>query len=299
MSPDAPFPQRPPAKPSTPHTHRRLLRWEGTCCRAQVHDLGALSDAADMLGLGIEDAPEQDNSPADVSLEPFKGGYLLKVGTTSYTLPAEDDPAHYLAITIPWTFYTLSPDPVLHAAGFVVEGEAVLLCGRSGVGKSSLTAAAWKRGLRVMNDDCTVVDPARAIVRPFPQGFSLRIDEPVVPAPFVEIASQGCPYYLGRGLKSENWVLFGRSLPGMVTLGQGLPVRALYFIRRGSTTRRSVADRQTALKNTLAQTYPGQAGKMAILPFVEALFKQGKIHELEVGDGDISNAVDLAVSPLK
>ncbi len=277
--------------------HRRLLRWEDTCSRVEACDLTALLSAAQLLGLRVEAPPHQDEFPPDLSLAPGKTSYTLTLRRGRIAVPEAGRLAHYLAITIPWTFFYLCPQPVLHAASCVVEGEAVLFCGRSETGKSSLAAAAWERGFPVLNDDCTVVDPARVLVRPFPQGFSLRLTEPVVPPAFARVLSPGCPYFLGSNWKSDNWVLFGRALPGLVAYGASLPVRALYLVRRGAATRRAPVDRQTALRNILAQTYPGQAGKLAILPFVEALMGQGKIHVLEMGDGEVSEAVSLAISP--
>lgn len=279
--------------------HRRLLRWENTCSLAEVCDLPALDQAADLLGLVVEDTHGPNDSSPHVSLATSGPVYLLTIGVRQFTFRQAEGPAHYLAVAIPWTFHKLSPDPVLHASSCVVDNEAVLFCGRSETGKSSLIAAAWELGLPVINDDCTVVDPAGATVRPFPQGFSLRLSEPVLPEPFARFLDQGSQYFLGRGLKSDNWVLFGRSTLGLVPYGVSLPVRALYLIRRGSSTRCIPADRQKALSNILAQTYPGRAGNLAILPFIENLMREGKIHELEVGDGDFFGAVSLAVSPKK
>lgn len=277
--------------------HRRLVRWEDTCCLAEVCELDPLLQAVDALGLTTEIPPVPSASPPDISLGRYQSAYLLTVGVREIPVTEADRLAHYLAVTIPWTFFRLSPNPVLHASSCVVDDQAVLFCGRSETGKSSLAAAAWELGLSVMSDDCTVVDPERLLVRPFPQGFSLRLPEPVVPEPFTRLADQGSRYFLGKGLKSENWVLFGRSLPGFAPYGLNLPVKALYLIRRGASTRRSPVDRQKALRSILAQTFPGQVGALTILPFIEALMSQGKIHELEVGEGDVSGAVAMVASP--
>ncbi|RYD67824.1 MAG: hypothetical protein EOP58_02220 [Sphingomonadales bacterium] len=43
----------------------------------------------------------------------------------------------------------------VHAAGVELDGRAVLLAGPSGVGKSTLAAAFWRRGFKLLSDDLT------------------------------------------------------------------------------------------------------------------------------------------------
>ena len=281
-----------------PAGHRRLLYWQDTCCLVESCDLAALSLAARLLNLRVASPSPGDPTPPHVLLQPADGAYSLVVSKGSYTVPLGSPIAYYLAATIPWAFYNLSPDPVLHAACCVLDGEAVLFCGGSETGKSTLTAAAWERGLEVMNDDCVAVDPARALVRPFPQALSLRLQKPEVPEPFRCFVGQSGQYSLATGFKCDRWVLFGRSLLGLVPYGVDRPVRALYLARRGASTRRVPAERHGALHHLLAQTRPGRAGGLAILPFIQALLGQGKIYELEMGDQDVAGALELALSPL-
>ena len=297
MKSNNPLPNSSPPLPGNPKKHRRLLRWEDTCSLAEVCDLPALTRAANLLGLGMEPSPTQGDASHNISLAPGKASHLLTIRGSRISVAEPERISHYLTVTIPWTFFYLSPQPVLHAASCVVDDQAVLFCGWPEAGKSSLAAAAWQRGLPVINDDCTAIDPARALVRPFPQCLSLRLSEPVVPEPFARALGESDQYFLGKNWKSDCWVLFGRSLPGMVAYGMNFPVRGLYLVKRGAHTRRTPADRQSALRKILAQTYPGQAGKLALLPFIESLMSQGKIHELEVGDGDVSGALSLAISP--
>jgi hypothetical protein len=53
---------------------------------------------------------------------------------------------------------TLRGFEVLHAAGVVLDGEAVLFAGPPGAGKSSLAAALLRRGGRLLSDDAVALD---------------------------------------------------------------------------------------------------------------------------------------------
>ncbi|MCB2228008.1 MAG: hypothetical protein KQH53_15110 [Desulfarculaceae bacterium] len=261
-------------------------------------DLPALLQAAELLGLELEPAPGTYQSLPDYSLGPSGSGYLITIGQWQIPVPEPGRLLHFLASTLPKAFHKLSPDPVLHASACVADGEAVLFCGRSESGKSSLAAEAWAQGLPLLNDDSTAIDPATGLARPYPHNISLRLTEPVLPEPFASRLGPDSHYMIGRGWKSDYWALLDRSLPRIVPYGTGLPVRALHLVSRGEDTRLCPADRQSALRGVLSQTYPGRAGKLAILPWVEALAARNAIFELTVGDHDIANALSLAIAPI-
>ena len=65
---------------------------------------------------------------------------------------------------------------VLHASAVRVNGKAVLFCGASGTGKSTLAAALAQRGLPVVTDDfCAVAANGAGAVMVQPDGRSLKL----------------------------------------------------------------------------------------------------------------------------
>jgi hypothetical protein len=276
-------------------TYRRLIRWEDTRSLAEVCHLPALARAAELLGLVLE-KPEAQGDYVDISVTPAPPGYSLSTRSSGLTADDALQLTHYLTAMIPWSFFALCDQPILHASSCVVDGEAVLFCGGSETGKTSLVTAAWQMGFSVINDDCTVIDSTSGTVRPFPQGMSIRLEKPVIPEPLAEQLGKQGPYCLGRGWKSDHWLIVGRTVKGFVPYGKSIPVRALYLIRRGSVTRRFPATREAALGNLLGQTFPTRVDRLAILSFVEALWRGQRVYELEVGEGDIAGAATLALS---
>lgn len=50
---------------------------------------------------------------------------------------------------------------MLHSAGFVVDGRAYIFCGRSGVGKTTLTRKAYAMGAEILSDDINLLLPGK------------------------------------------------------------------------------------------------------------------------------------------
>jgi len=264
---------------------------------ANICHFPALTRSAKLLGLPLEKIENRSGQPDDITVVTAGSRYHLSAGKTRLSIPKTLHLTQFLTVVIPWTFFKRSPYPVLHAASCVVNDGAVLFCGGSQTGKSSLAAIAWERDFPIINDDCTAIEPLNARVRPFPQGLSLRLQEPGIPEPFASRNGNCTPCVEGKGWKSDYWVLFGRSLKGMVPYGNSFPVKALYFLRRGTLTRRFPVDRETAIKKILTLTFQTQNKRMGNLPFIERLWRRKQIFELEVGEGDLSGAFSLAISP--
>ena len=64
--------------------------------------------------------------------------------------------------------------PVLHAAVVAGESGAVVLCGGSQTGKSTLTVACVASGLHYLSDDMAILDVGAATVEPFARPIMLR-----------------------------------------------------------------------------------------------------------------------------
>jgi len=72
--------------------------------------------------------------------------------------PARDDWAFILSAQALPLAATLRGYEVLHAAGVVLGGEAVLFAGAPGAGKSSLAAALLRRGGQLLSDDAVAIE---------------------------------------------------------------------------------------------------------------------------------------------
>jgi GTPase SAR1 family protein len=62
----------------------------------------------------------------------------------------------------------------LHAGVVALNGKGLILPGKPGSGKSTLTYALIKRGFRFLSDDFAFVDPKTRGVLPFPKSFTFR-----------------------------------------------------------------------------------------------------------------------------
>jgi hypothetical protein len=107
----------------------------------------------------------------------------------------------------------------VHACGLVWRGRALVLCGRSGAGKST-TARLWRRhtrGVRVLSDD-------RIVLRP--EGCGAR--------------AWGTPWHGDGGFTSS----------------ESRPLGALFFLGHGRTTRLRPLSRAEAAARLLARGFP-------------------------------------------
>ena len=63
---------------------------------------------------------------------------------------------------------------LIHAAAVVRDGDALLLVGASGAGKTSLTLALLDAGWALGSDDVAPLDPSTGLVQPFPKPLGVR-----------------------------------------------------------------------------------------------------------------------------
>jgi hypothetical protein len=89
----------------------------------------------------------------------------------------------------------------VHAAVVEWDGRAVVLCGRSGVGKSTLSLLLCASGWRLLSDDVAPILPTSNVVLPFYQGATRRIS----PGRFLEASEVG-------GLPREEIILDAGSM---------------------------------------------------------------------------------------
>jgi HprK-related kinase A len=63
---------------------------------------------------------------------------------------------------------------LVHAAVLERQGQAVVMPGPSGVGKSTLCAALVARGWRLLSDEVAMIRPADGLLQPYPRPISLK-----------------------------------------------------------------------------------------------------------------------------
>ena len=98
--------------------------------------------------------------PPTQGLEPLLAGGVFQEETLTRFCRGELDAA---------TFYTtLAPSAyVFHAAGLVYQRRAVLICGPSGYGKTTVSEYLRQHGLALFSDDCCVVDKTSLLTSGF------------------------------------------------------------------------------------------------------------------------------------
>jgi hypothetical protein len=142
--------------------------------RTTIDEVAAL--VAEPLAL-LPPARASDGIASVVSVtEPGDGGpfeiHLDDVTIASAPTPAEAADAVLSACNRVAT--TEPPDAVRIHGGVVALGDrAVVICGESGTGKSTLTAALVQRGWRYLTDEVAVIDPSTFAVTPYPKWIDL------------------------------------------------------------------------------------------------------------------------------
>jgi hypothetical protein len=125
--------------------------------------------------LGDDTADSREEKMAASGADPVRvfafGGEDAHVTVNGRTIrvPAGDQLAHYahlIMINVAAAF--ASGLSVLHSGAVARDGQAVLLVGSSGHGKTTLTLELMRRGWRFLSDDFAPIEPT-GTVRPFPR----------------------------------------------------------------------------------------------------------------------------------
>lgn len=140
----------------------------------------SLLDSRVELEVPTSEAALLDAYPADdvlddpeihISARPAPGGWAVVSGTTTFcegsALPG------VLLSAVNGAVLARTSYLAVHAGVVAVEGRNVAFPGRSGVGKSTLTAACLRRGCDYLSDEALCLDPETALVHPFPRPLAL------------------------------------------------------------------------------------------------------------------------------
>ena len=155
------------------------------------------------------------------------GGFVVKDGCRVIVVPEEDCDESGLRLYVEGmmmaTILHQRGLSVLHASVVDIHGSAVAFLGSVGAGKSSIAAALYSRGHRVVTDDNAAIQLATGIPMVVPAYPSVKL--------FPEIASS-------LGFRNGTLSVLHASLPkmaGMVATGfvqTPLPLRRVYFLGR-------------------------------------------------------------------
>lgn len=110
---------------------------------------------------------------------PPSGSFLLEPGAGRVVVEGGDGEGglleHRIVSSAICTLLSLRGDLVLHASGVEVEGGAVLFCGPTGRGKSTLARALGEEGWRVLGEDGIAVSLEGAAPTAFPGARGIRV----------------------------------------------------------------------------------------------------------------------------
>ena len=123
------------------------------------------ADLPDSLGDGIEKQGPNWERSADAFLLRIPGlaRFRIRDAEAIDYQPEGDTPPEeltaFLTGSVLGILLHLRGSVVLHASAVIVDGQAMLFCGRSGAGKSTLAAALGERGYEMMSDDLCPLSP--------------------------------------------------------------------------------------------------------------------------------------------
>jgi hypothetical protein len=99
----------------------------------------------------------------------------------------------------------------IHAGAVVHRSRAIIVCGRSGQGKTTLVLGLLARGLGLLSDEFAVLSPDAALIAPYRRGVHIRPGTPELISPLAFL--RGRPRHeLGGGIE---WALTPAELEGV------------------------------------------------------------------------------------
>ena len=265
------------------------LAWDG-------HAIGIASDEPRVVALidrYLAIAPiavAADALPA-ATLVRQSQGYRASGAAGTARLRSWPAAAYWLLEAVAYGFTLAAPRLLVHAGAFVGPKGAVVYVGLPQAGKSSLSFAAWRRGLPVIGDDriAMVGDAARA----FPKCLKVRIaPRDKSGAWAADLPTESC---FAATLWGDRRLILTRRLPGVAGYGVDMPIHRLVVIERGPGTVSRMTDVPVA---EAAQELLPSAGLAHHTPMdLVRLFKRhgraGRLPRVSIGTDDFGRALDL------
>ena len=164
--------------------------------------------------------------------------FLLRAGREMTFEPQDGTPASEIAIFISGTVFGIllhqRGQMVLHASAIRVTDKAVLFCGASGSGKSTIAAALGQRGYSMLSDDvCAITIGAGQVPMAQPDGRQLKLWEQAIDE--LDLGARRGVAVRGRLEKYYVEPLAG--------IEEALPLGAVYILRETRPPRRDGVER--------------------------------------------------------
>ncbi len=201
-------------------------QWLGARLRLSLPGAVWFARLDDLLGLTAQDVAASDAAGEITVLS----DRLIHSFADDVSFACLNDLLIWLALTTTDVLAEKRGAFLLHAACFVVQGEAVLVFGPPFAGKSTLANLALARGIEILGDDVIHLDPETGLAEAVPRPLKRRIGREEL------LANQAGPLEPGRPLygmlDGEPSVLRPRATAGVWPPTRRLPVRCSIFLRR-------------------------------------------------------------------
>lgn len=274
---------------------RYRLRWQGLSALLETDEPDLIADAARFLALRAEPTEDADDAASEAALAVRRIGAAYELSSPYGEKHGLDRKAllYLLLETIGHDFMEQSDAAIVHAGAFARAGEAIAYFGLPRTGKTSLSYAAWRRGLTVIGDDRTVLDAARGRVEAFPKCVKVRVDSEEVDL-FQALGLTAREVFVAQ-VGRERRLVLARSLPRMAGYEAAYPLAALVWLARaaGSGAALEPLSASAALPLFLGQVIPPDPAPMAFLRLLKRMAKAGRALALNVGEGAVEEALDL------
>ncbi len=206
----------------------------------------------------------------------------------------------YCTLAIGAAFLRKIKTLVLHAGGFILEGQAIVFVGASKVGKSTLAYEALKEGLPILGDDMITLNPFTHEVEAFPKPLKLRLSQAQNILNSNEYFTRY--EYICGNLEGEERVLLSRSSARMLPLEKSYPIGAIVLLKRNDEYETNIKKLMglEAIAAGLNQLIGTQGGSgLGILKTLRYLLNKQKIYQLNIRNWDTKNGLNLLLVNLK
>ncbi len=201
--------------------------WLGAGLRLGLPDPAFAARIDDLLGLRSEVVPEGAEE-AEIAL---LSDETLRSYADEVRFANSADMLVWLTLTVGDVLAEKKGAFLLHAACFVLDGEALLVFGGPFAGKSTLAELALDRGVPLLGDDVIHLEPETGLAQAVPRPLKRRVGpQDVAAADPRLVLAPGAP--LHGMLDGRACLLVPRSVPGIVDTASKLRVRGSIFLRR-------------------------------------------------------------------
>lgn len=272
-------------------SQERLLgtyEWLGARLRLGLPDAAWFARLDDLLGMTAHDlAPGGELGEITV----LSNG-LIRSFADEVRFATVNDLLIWLALTTTDVLAEKRGAFLLHAACFVVEGEAVLVFGPPFAGKSTLSALALARGVEILGDDVIHLAPETGLAEAVPRPLKRRIGREEMLANLEGPLRAGQPLY--GLLDGEPSMLRPRAQPGIWPPTRRLPVRCSIFLKRhaGPGVERYQPERFLALASLLDWARDWSTPPLACAHRAARQLLAQRHLGISVGDGAQEQALD-------